>query len=752
MGQMRKRLDELGLAFKLLNPNAARAMTQAGHGFRTQWMGLDDKGALRPPISSDWDAPQEEWVWNDEAQMALPPQRQTRPGIVDETIALPTFFGYKGSETMNEAGQRVQNLDTALRAQHDIPEAETWADYLGGAAGIMAGQLPVPSGIAKGAAGALGRFVPKVVKAAANLPVVKQAGALLGSVPEFMLPTIEPSLQNYALGTGAGAALTKYLPELLGGEEVDPSEDLIDWSDPSLDSMIRNDLESGAITPEEAEEFLSLIAAQRAKLEAPTEETSMTGGKFAKGGKVTPIKPAEKPDEKKLRELLNSLDEPELPKELLDRIGIEHISPMKKAKGGKVPPTKLGLRDRIRQLLSEAGVQGTGREVVPVDPLMTETNLPAPDDFVLPESMPTPPDTNLPEPQGTVSRRDILRGMRDLAGATMSPVDPMSMVDIKLDDLVEAVAPAAKAVRTFSIPRLANALQIIADNVFEGSEDSVEILANLAKEAGETPQLARVAPLLAKVAELERRVAYDELDPEAPEYMDGWTEGRTQIIKSLEDIADEAGVTRLPGHDPAEFGADAIEFEEATPPLFAEPPEGGRHILDDAVSSYENMAKTEDFRPEDAETLAELKKLRDHLGDRADAVFAEYWMSNRQGGYGPYQLDKAMEELKIDPSLMDAIVDSAESHYIQWGGLDEWVNADPATRQKYRDLRDQLAKIAEEHPYDSPRGEQELMAEYHKTWDEIFPGRNEDSGTRYEDEVRARQIANDLRLDDEEQP
>jgi hypothetical protein len=486
---------------KFAGQELSSALKQGAHGFRTQWMGLDDKGALRPPVSSDWDAPKEEWVWNAEAQMALPPQVWTRPGIVDETLAIPDFFSAKGKlydppDVSKAASARVGALDTALSEAHDVPMPDGWLDYLGGSAGIMAGQLPVPSGVLKGAAGALGRVIPNFIKRGAEIasrvPGAKTVGNVVGSVPEFMLPTIEPSVSNYGMGTVAGAALMKYLPEFM--QEDVPEEDVpfIDWTDPSLEQQIEDDLESGEISLDEAEYYLSEIRHNRARLEA--SELGDSG--MAKGGRISikklrdriggkplsgayPINPKEDIGELVVDEEDFLIDghkrlsglEKWAERHGLDPSRVRVRTRTEYAKGGRVkpPPSKLALRERIAQLMSEASVP-EHQQMVPVDPVSSPPV----------ESVDPLEDLNIrvaPDKpsilETPVSRRSVLQGMRDLAGATLSPVDPMSMIDVNLDSLGKAVeAPVAVTKTALSGPKLAAFLTDAWGHIFHGSDES----------------------------------------------------------------------------------------------------------------------------------------------------------------------------------------------------------------------------------------------------------------------------------------
>ena len=105
-------------------------------------------------------------------------------------MALPAFFGSQYEPSV-AAMERSGALEETLRDEYDVAAPESWPEYLAEAGGVMGAQIPVPSGMFKGV-GALGRYVPKVVKsgvdAVRRIPGVKTATAIAGAIPEFMLP------------------------------------------------------------------------------------------------------------------------------------------------------------------------------------------------------------------------------------------------------------------------------------------------------------------------------------------------------------------------------------------------------------------------------------------------------------------------------------------------------------------------------------------------------------------------------------
>jgi hypothetical protein len=402
------------------------------------------------------------------------------------------------------------------------------------------------------------------------------------------------------------------------------------------------------------------------------------------------------------------------------------------AKGGPIKPTLTALRQKLADLIAPpAAVQGTGKEMVPVAPReRVDPSTGEPLD-VIPtlealkrrvESEPTETVTSREELTGTVSRRDVLRGMKDIAGMALSPVDPMALIGSELENLGTAVkaAPVAAA-RTFNPTQLAGALQTISDNIFEGSEDSAEILAALAKEAAEAPQLAKVAPLLARAAELERKVAYDELDPESREYMEeGWDKLRPEINNALAEIAESQGLLHLPGHDPADFGQDAIDFEEATPARFAEPPVPNIRRDFDRLIEDIREGKYPDVDPSQADALTEWL---DSFGSRLDAELArDFYPTDAITGAPGIRDEDYMRKFGVDPIIQDYIDDMlyepfAELHPIEMDvdPLAVWAEADPDLRAEHREI---LTKLQE---FDLPIKNLERRAE----WEKLQERRNE---------------------------
>lgn len=185
-----------------------------GLGFSTQWSGLDPKGKARSAIYTDYDAPHDQWSYNPEAGMDLPPNRAVRPGMIDDLASLPslaatlsTLGHYQGPQFSQDASKRAQDLDEALRVQLNVSPPEGILQHGAEAAGSMFAQLPV----------------------ALEAPATESASMarrVLGPIAEWFSPTIKPSIANYAVGTGAGTALTMGIPKVIEKlEQIRNSDD-----------------------------------------------------------------------------------------------------------------------------------------------------------------------------------------------------------------------------------------------------------------------------------------------------------------------------------------------------------------------------------------------------------------------------------------------------------------------------------------------------------------------------------------------
>jgi hypothetical protein len=298
------------------------------------------------------------------------PLKMTRPEIADELIAMPVWLGEAlGYDMSNwpQSQQAMKNTETvegAMREGLDYPPPSNPEEYALEAAGSMLGQLPVPEGsfsklkapfraAGEAARTALGPVAGRAAQAATLVP---RAGI------EFFSPMVEPSLYNYAAGTGFGTGLS-YLR--------DPNQDEFD--------ALKWKLQHGEVDPDEAIQKLTEIMTRAGPASEPIHQ--------AKGGKIRP------PSLMELRKSIEGLFAKEAPQ--LEGSGKEMVpvTPPEQPSADLPAPTDITpTLDDLKQMAGEAG---------PSTPAAPE-----------PQQI-----TNFP-----VSRRAFLSGAAKGAASLLSPV------------------------------------------------------------------------------------------------------------------------------------------------------------------------------------------------------------------------------------------------------------------------------------------------------------------------------------------
>lgn len=396
------------------------------------------------------------------------------PGLVDQTLALPAWFqpvgkalgwDYDPPQWSKDAEKNSDQVLDEIRDKVNYGPPTDTGDYAIESAATMLGQpwakvgaideLKAPFKAAGSwAKGALSRFGPagKVAGHAANAATLPVRAGL-----EFFGPAIEPSVKNYTIGTAFGTGLRT----MLGDPEQEQIED------------IQKKLSEGKLTQEEAEDKVIALLQSGDKLSEPNNEVPPVAIPKAKGGKIikfTGLKDRLLAERNRIAEDIKARFQDMSPEEFedLDRKMSDIYDKIYKledtegenklAKGGKVGEgTLLALRQKLKNLFSEAGVEGTGKEMVPVDPLPTETNLPSTTDVNLPDAEFTrpPEETNLPPEQALdslskriteapVSRRTVLKGLASLMNPLPIRMDPISYLTSDLDEGVKAAAKAVE--------------------------------------------------------------------------------------------------------------------------------------------------------------------------------------------------------------------------------------------------------------------------------------------------------------------
>jgi hypothetical protein len=188
-------------------------------GLQSQVYGLDEKG--KPNGAA--------WLTGGEGRLTrlkrmagekgLPePDEYSMPGVLNEVLSLPTLlpglaeFGaavlpgvdsltpeqtkwledHLVPERSKRAEARQTKLKALLRKSAELDEPKGFKENALESLGAMFGQLPLPGAGVKKVTEGVGKSVLKDIA---------------GAVPEYVLPTIKPSVRNYGAGAVAGGAL-----------------------------------------------------------------------------------------------------------------------------------------------------------------------------------------------------------------------------------------------------------------------------------------------------------------------------------------------------------------------------------------------------------------------------------------------------------------------------------------------------------------------------------------------------------------
>lgn len=186
---------------------------RAAEAYAEQLQGLDEHGQVKSALYHDWDAPREEWTWNDEAGMPLPPLKATEPQLSRGFRTLPEqFLGDRNNPS--ESLRDLREVHGQLMDRSGLDEPQGFAENLATAGGSTAAQVPVPGGFF----GKLAGRMPAMLRAAAYLPA---------KYMDYLGPTIHPSLGSYGslplVGAGIDTASKAYTGA--GGHEQPPTLD-----------------------------------------------------------------------------------------------------------------------------------------------------------------------------------------------------------------------------------------------------------------------------------------------------------------------------------------------------------------------------------------------------------------------------------------------------------------------------------------------------------------------------------------------
>lgn len=178
-------------------------------GFVSQFAGEipEEKGKLTfPPIENL----KRSWNADSRRKQGLPPQPKVMPGIVQDTLSVPSMFG-GGPQWAQDASASADRIHAAADEGMDLAPPQGFRQHALNSAGMMAAQIPV-AGKAK--------EIPKAARGA--LEIMKKYGKKAAMSPiEFLSPTIEPKMSNYLFGSAGGGSLG-----MLGDEVAEEAGEL----------------------------------------------------------------------------------------------------------------------------------------------------------------------------------------------------------------------------------------------------------------------------------------------------------------------------------------------------------------------------------------------------------------------------------------------------------------------------------------------------------------------------------------------
>lgn len=167
-------------------------------GFASQYAGEspDEPGKLVfPPFHNL----KRSWNADERRKRGLPRERMAMPGIVQDTISLPSMFG-GGPQWAQDAAASADRIHSGIDEGMNLAPPQGFRQHALNSLGMMAGQVPV--------AGAAGKMDDVADMSQGALQLVKKYGMkALKSPIEFFSPTIDPKMSNYLFGSIAGGGL-----------------------------------------------------------------------------------------------------------------------------------------------------------------------------------------------------------------------------------------------------------------------------------------------------------------------------------------------------------------------------------------------------------------------------------------------------------------------------------------------------------------------------------------------------------------
>lgn len=143
-------------------------------------------------------------MWNADSRRkaGLPRQKQVMPGLVQDTLSLPTLGDMVGApvpQFARDAQESADRIHSGVNDSMGLEAPEGFRQNAADSLGVMLGQAPVPGKAKVEAVKDLGGGALKLLK--------RYGKKALTSPIEFFSPTVHPSPSNYASGAIFGGAM-----------------------------------------------------------------------------------------------------------------------------------------------------------------------------------------------------------------------------------------------------------------------------------------------------------------------------------------------------------------------------------------------------------------------------------------------------------------------------------------------------------------------------------------------------------------
>lgn len=164
-------------------------------GFASQFVG-EDTDHPGEVVFPPWDNLKKSWRADERRKAGLPREKRAMPGMVQDTLSLPSIFG-GGPKWAMEASESADRIHGAVNEDMGLQPAQGFRQHGLESLGMMGAQIPVAGGAKK-----------KVQMTKGALELLKKYSKQAAMSPfEFFLPTIDPRVSNYVTGAVAGGGL-----------------------------------------------------------------------------------------------------------------------------------------------------------------------------------------------------------------------------------------------------------------------------------------------------------------------------------------------------------------------------------------------------------------------------------------------------------------------------------------------------------------------------------------------------------------